>query len=311
MDADRIIYELSAKQHGLVSFAQLRSGAVPTWVVGQRVAAGRRVGLSERVLYVAGSAPTAHRRVMAAVLDGGDGAALARGTAFALWGVPGFLLDPAHVVRARARRGVAAELGVAHVSRTLASHHVVELYGIPVCTPARALVDLAAEVSHQRLERVCDQAWSRRLLTGVGLHEIVEELGGRGRTGMAKLRQLVDERPLDYRPPESNLEARVAEVLKSAFEPPLERQVDLGDDDDWLGRGGGGGPQRGVELEEHRDLFHTSVSDRARDRARRERLEAAGWLVVEIPEFDVWHRPDRLVTTVRSARATARRARAA
>jgi very-short-patch-repair endonuclease len=311
MDADRIIYELSAKQHGLVSFAQLRSADVPTWVVGQRVAAGRMVALSERVFYVAGSAPTAHRRVMAAVLDGGDGAALARGTAFALWGVPGFLLDPAHVVRSRARRGVAAELGVAHVSRTLGAHHVVELYGIPVCTPARALVDLAAEVSYQRLERVCDQAWSRRLLTGVGLHEIVAELGGRGRTGMAKLRQLVDERPLDYRPPESNLEARVAEVLKSTFEPPLERQVDLGDDDDWLGRVDYVDRELCIVFEIQSDLFHTSVSDRARDRARRERLEAAGWLVVEIPEFDVWHRPDRLVTAVRTARSTARRVRAA
>ncbi len=113
---------------------------------------------------------------------------------------------------------------------------------------------------------------------------------------MAKLRQLVDDRPLDYRPPESNLEARVAEVLTSAFEPPLERQVDLGDDDDWLGRVDYLDRELRIVFEIQSDLFHSSVSDRARDRARRERLEAAGWLVVEIPEFDVWHRPDRWST---------------
>ncbi len=311
MHTDRIIYDLAARQHGLAALVQLHDAGVPPVVVRRRIERGALVALSPRVVRVAGSPLTPHQRVMSAVLDAGPGSAVARRTAFAIWGVPGFELSPPHLVREYEGRNVDAALGIAHASRTLAAHHVVELYGIPVCTPARALVDLAAEVSYQRLERVCDQAWSRRLLTGVGLHEIVEELGGRGRTGMAKLRQLVDERPLDYRPPESNLEARVAEVLKSAFEPPLERQVDLGDDDDWLGRVDYLDRELCIVFEIQSDLFHTSVSDRARDRARRERLEAAGWLVVEIPEFDVWHRPDRLVNAVRSARSTARCARAA
>jgi very-short-patch-repair endonuclease len=307
MDADQTIYQISSSQHGLASFSQLRAAGVPTWVVSQRMANGRLVALSERVLCVAGSAATPHRRVMAAVLDGGTGSGLARTSAFALWGLPGFRLEPAHVVRPRARRGVDAQLGVAHVSRTLTADHLVELYGVPVCTPARALVDLAGEVPYGRLETICDRAWSRRLLTGIGLHEIVRELGGRGRKGMANLRRLVEERPLDYRPPESNLEARVAEVLKSAFEPPLERQVDVGDDDDWLGRVDYLDRELCIVFEVQSDLFHTSVSDRARDMARRARLEAAGWLVVEIPEFDVWHRPDRLVATVRASRRAARR----
>jgi very-short-patch-repair endonuclease len=311
MDHHHTIVELATHQHAVVAMRQLRALGVPRWVIDQRIRRGQLVRLSPRVLRVAGSAPTPHQRAMAAVLDAGDTAALARASACALWGLPGYELEPVHVVRRYGRHGLEAALGVAHTTRDLREHHVVELFGIPVCTPARALVDLAGELPFPRLERLCDQAWARRLLSGAALHEIVAELGGRGRAGTVALRELLVERPIDHRPPESNLEARFDEIVSQVLGKHLERQVDLGDGDDWLGRVDFLDRSLKIVYEVQSDLYHSSVSDRARDRQRRRRLEAAGWIVVQIPEFDVWYRPDRVIAAVREAEGLARQRRVA
>lgn len=311
MNHDHTINDLATRQHAVVATRQLRDLGVPRWVVDLRVQRGQLVRISPRVLRVGGSAPTPHQRAMAAVLDAGESAAIARTSACALWGLPGYELEPVHVVRPYGKHGLDPSLGVAHTTRDLREHHVVVLYGIPVCTPARALVDLAGELSLPRLERLCDQAWARRLLSGAALHEIVSELGGRGRPGMAALKELLVERPVDYQPPESNLEARFNEIVSQAVGKELERQVELGDGDDWLGRVDFLDRPLKIVYEVQSDLYHSSVSDRVRDAERRRRLEAAGWIVVQIPEFDVWHRPDRVVAVVLAAERQARLRRSA
>jgi very-short-patch-repair endonuclease len=293
--------DLVAAQHGLATTGQLRAIGLDRRAVRARVDAGLLVPLSERVLRLRGAPETPHQRAMAAVLDAGPGSALARASALALWAIPGFELPPFHVVHGRAQNLARRPLGVVHSTRRLEAHHVVELYGIPVTTCARAIVDLAWTMPLARLERICDWAWSRRLLTAVGLHAAIDELGGRGRAGMGVLRALRDARPLDYRPPESSLEARCAEILRANGEAPLVAQVVLGDDDA-IGRVDLFDPDLRIVFEVQSELFHSSISDREYDRARRSALEAAGFMVVELREFDVWHRPDRIVLAVRSAR---------
>lgn len=301
---------LTARQHALATRSQLMALGYEPHDIARRIARGILEEVTGRVLRVGGSPHTPHQAAMAAVLDSGPGAVLARSSALALWGLPSFELTPLHVLRDRSGRAHETALATIHTTVRLDAEHVMELYGIPVSSPVRALVDLAGVVSYGRLERICDWAWSRRLLTGTSLHEAVATLAIRGRPGVAKLRALAEARPIGYRPPESSLEARAAEILASAGERGLQAQVDLGDDD-WIGRVDLVDLELRVVVEIQSDLFHTSVSDRERDRLRRERLRAAGWIVIEVAEFDVWHRPDRFLAAVRQARAEARRRRAA
>jgi hypothetical protein len=300
------LFELAATQHGLVTRQQLlEAGRDWTWVC-RRLDAGILLQISSRVLRVAGIPQTPRQAAMASVLDAGGPATLARRSALSAWGIPGFELAPAHVVRTRIGRVRPADASV-HTSRRLLAHHVTAIHGLPVTTMARTLVDVAGELPFARLERICDWAWARGLLTGLSLHRTVSELAGRGRKGSAALRQLVADRPIGHRPPESNLEARVAQVLRDAGEPPLERQPDLGHDDGWIGRVDFVDRRWWIVFEVQSDLFHGSVSAGRDDDARIAALRAAGFTVVELREFDVWHRPHRIVAAVRAARAEAAR----
>ena len=78
---------------------------------------------------------------------------------------------------------------------------------------------------------------------------------------------------------------------KRAGEPPFERQVDLGDDEGWIGRVDFADRRLKVVVEVQSETFHSSLSDRRRDAERFRRLRAAGWIVVEVTEDEIFHRP--------------------
>ena len=301
------LFDLAAAQHGLVTRDQLRAAGRDRAWVRRRIGSGLLVPLTPRVLRVAGVPETPAQAALAAVLDAGGPATLARRAALGAWGIPGFELTPAHVVRTRRGR-IRPASAVVHTSRRLLAHHVTAIHGLPVTTMARTLVDLAGELPFERLERICDWAWARGLLTGPSLHRTVGELAGRGRPGSAALRRLVADRPAGHAPPGSNLEARVAQILRNAGEAPLQRQVDLGDTQSWIGRVDFLDRVNWIVFEVQSELYHSSPSARRDDAARLAALRAAGFMVVELREFDVWHRPDRLLAIVRAARAEATRA---
>ena len=84
-----------------------------------------------------------------------------------------------------------------------------------------------------------------------------------------------------------------SEILDRAGDAPFERQVDVGDEDGWIGRVDFADRRLKVVVEIQSDRFHSSLSDRRRDAERLARLRAAGWLVVEITEEEIFHRPMR------------------
>jgi very-short-patch-repair endonuclease len=166
---------------------------------------------------------------------------------------------------------------------------VTVLAGFPVVRPERIPFDLAATVHPGRVERVVDDLWSRRLLTGATLHRVLGELAGRGRPGLAVMRALLQDRPPGWVPPASGLESRVASQLRRHGLPAFDRQVDVGGDV-WVGRVDFLHRPSRVVLEVQSDRYHAALSDRRADERRLAALRAAGWLVVEVLESEVWAR---------------------
>src|SRR3546814_9339599 len=81
---------------------------------------------------------------MLAVLDAGPGSALSGASAGAWWGIPGNLLKPWHVVRQRDQTNRPfVRKGQAHEPTLFDPDQIVELDGVPVVVPARALFDVA------------------------------------------------------------------------------------------------------------------------------------------------------------------------
>lgn len=93
---------------------------------------------------------------MAAVLGGGPGTALSHVSAAALWELRPTAATYIDVTVRRSGRAKRPGLRV-HRPRTLRATELTTRDGIPVTTPARTILDLAA-LKHIRLQRILDQA---------------------------------------------------------------------------------------------------------------------------------------------------------
>jgi len=265
--------------------------ARPTWVKA-----------ADSVFMVAGSVDTPEQRIMVAALAGGPGSVVSHHTAAALWGVPGFEIEPVHLTRMRGSNSTKPSNSIVHRVRRLPVSQVTVLGAIPIVRPERLLFELAdAALSLPRLERVVDRLWADRLLSGRSLYRAAAEIPGRGHRGRPNVKAVLSQRPIDWTPPASGLESRVSQVLELNRILGFSRQVDLGDDDEWIGRVDFVHMGLRIVIEVQSDRYHTAVSDRERDRRRRDRLEAAGFVVIEVWESEVWHRPDDWIERVRRA----------
>ena len=117
------------------------------------------------------------------------------------------------------------------------------------------------------------------------------------------MRELLKVRPIDYRPPASNLELRFLDILERAGEPLPEVQIDLGDEVAWIGRVDCKCIDRPLAIEIQSDRYHVAPLDREADEQRISKLRAAGFDVLELVEHEVWHDQAEVLRKYREARA--------
>ena len=315
---DHPLRVIAAKQLGMVTTAQAREQGF-TRDQRHRLVDGRRwERASPRVLRLVGAPSSEAQEALLAVLDAGPHAALVSMSAAAWWAIPGNRLRPLQVGRLRDRTCRPDRFASNHEPTLLPPHHVTVLDGVPTVVPARALFDVAgtrrrgAERRYwvERMGRMVDTAWSKGLVNGRALHRMLDELATRGRPGIRVMRQVLAERGLDYVPPASGTESRFAQILSRAGLPAMRRQVDTGDDEGWIGRVDFRDEALPLIAEVQSERYHTSLTDRRADAARIARLRAAGFVVLEIWDTDIWHRPDTVVAMVRRGRLAARAERA-
>jgi very-short-patch-repair endonuclease len=243
---------------------------------------------------------------MGAVLDAGPAAALSHHSAGGWWGLPGFPFDQLQVSRPRDVSDRPGRLSIVHEVRHLPEHHVRVLEGIRVVVPARIPFELANIGVHPwKVERTLDNAWSRGLANHFTYMAMLDDLAERGRTGITLLRELMLSRGPDYIPPASGLEARFNDVITKAGFPEMRRQVNVGDETTWIGRVDFLASDCPLVVEIQSERFHTALLDSAADKCRVAALRAAGFVVVELTDVDVWHRTHVVIDRIRAGRAEA------
>jgi predicted transcriptional regulator of viral defense system len=162
---DAQIAALAEGQHGVVSRGQLRELGLADEAITKRAARGRLHRVHWGVYAVGHPVLGARGRWMAAVLAAGSRACLSHAAAAALWdmrasaAVIGDVTVPGTGVRRRPGLRI-------HRARDLTGQTTTH-DGIPVTTPARTMLDLAATLRRRPLERLLDQAENTRL-TDVG-----------------------------------------------------------------------------------------------------------------------------------------------
>ncbi len=293
------LYEIAARQRGFVRRDAARQLGFTRKVQRGWIARGEWLAVGHHLLLRAGTPTDRGTPLMRAALDAGAGAAISHGTAAAWWGLPGFDLRTPHTTRPRGISGTPLFVpGQLHEVLHLSTDQVTVLDGIPVVRPERMAFDLMASTHPARAARAIENAWSRGLLSGRSLRATFDALAGSGRTGTVALREFLEAHPLDWVPPASNLEARVAGILAGAGLGTWRRQVDLGATT-WVGRVDFLHEHQPLIVEVQSERYHTALLDRAADALRRERLRAAGFATVEVWDTWAWHDKARVIAEVR------------
>lgn len=297
---------LAQAQHGLIATWQLRHLATRGQIDHEIRETGHWTQIDTQIYRLTGCPPSAEASLMLAVLAAGPGAAVARWSAAALWGLPGFNLEPAHVVRSKSTNSARTAHSLTHESRRLPGDDVVVLRGLPVTTPARTLVDLARTTHPDRSERILDAAWSRNLLDFDSVQACCERLGSKGRPEVIIVRGHLSKRGRAWTPPASNLESRLNQILEQHGLGSVRRQVNLGGKR-WLGRVDFL-HESGLIIEVQSELHHAALTSREDDQLRLAALEAAGFSCLEVWDNEIWTRPNQVVARIRSAIVNSRRA---
>ena len=216
-----LIMELATSQHGVVARRQLEAAGIPTTFLNREV----RTGWLQRIhrgVYGVGPPVAPNRQEMAAALACGDGAAVSHTSAAVLWGFmpkpSGRRKTPIHVT---VRRGHSRPPGI-RVSRIpLAPDETTTLRGIPITTPERTLLDLAASLPVRDLERALGEALALRLADPQRIRTLVGRY--RRRAGARHLAALVEDSPTALT--RSEAERRFLELIRQAKLPLPETNV--------------------------------------------------------------------------------------
>jgi very-short-patch-repair endonuclease len=279
---DAAVAGLAARQHGVVSRAQLLELGLGYRAIDERIGHGRLHPVHRGVFAVGHRVRTRDGTWLAAVLAAGPDAVLAFRSAGALWGVRNS--GRLEVICARKLRRPGIE-----VHRiALADDEVTIEHGIPVTTPARTLFDLAAVVTPAQLEAAFNEAQYRRLTSPVSLDALLARYPGR--RGTQALRRVLDNhRKNGETRTRSELERELIQLV-DAYKLPrpiINRTTGHGElDARW--------PEQRVIVECDGFAAHGTrkafEDDRARDRA----LVVDGWRVIRLTWRQLTEDPDTI-----------------
>ena len=270
-------WRLAARQHGVVTRRQLLALGYSRRSVEHRVARGRLFPVSLGIYAVGWPALTRKRRWMAAVLAGGEEAALSHRSAAALWEIG--REEERHIDVSVRRRCELRRPGILFRGRpSLSPKEIVLRDDIPVTSPVQTLVDLATELDPVPLERAVNDADKRDLIDPEALREELLRFGGE--PGIRPLRHLLDK--LFFRLSDSELEIYFRRIVRGAKLPmPLSKQRvnDFEVDFFW--------PELGLVVETDGLRYHRTPSAQTRD-ARRDRAHAmAGMTPLRFTHYEV------------------------
>lgn len=286
----RRMYALAARQHGVVTRAQLRRLGLTDDRIDRRLASGALTVL-HRGVFLVGPLPQEHTRGMAAVLACGDGTVLSHVSAAVVWRIAVAHDTVVHVMvpgpRRRRRPGIRV-----HEAR-LAPDEVTRRNRIPVTSCARTLLDFAATAPTRELERAVAEAVALRLVSERQLRRLVERHGGT--RGSARLRALLNSGMPAARTRSEAEESLLALIRRSGLPVPRvnERVHGFEVDFRWSAE------RLIVEVDGY--AFHGSRERFEGDRSRDAELMAAGYRVVRVTWKQLEKEPEAVLVRLTQA----------
>ena len=291
---------LAATQRGVVTCAQLLEVGVDRHTIKRWCKAGLLHRVHHGVYLVGHAGLTPLGRMQAALLACGDGAVLSHQTAAFLWGltksVPSMLDVTLMTGRSRPKTGVRVHRSMHFDQRDLRTR-----YGLRLTSPARTVIDLAANVTLDDLDRLVAEARVQNFLRPGELEAAVERAGRR--RGAADMRAfLVAEEEPDFT--RSWGERRLRRLLRQSRLPqPRTNRHAAGHSVDFLWE------EQKLVVEFDGFQFHGHRRAFEHDRRKDVDLANAGYQVLRFTWRQLKQEPLAVISAI--AQAIGRRAQAA
>jgi very-short-patch-repair endonuclease len=291
---DARIAAVAGRQHSVFSRQQALDVGFTRGMINRRQKAGRWLAADYAVYRVAGTSPSWRQRLMAACL-GGPAVASHR-SAGLLWGLPDVPDDIVEVTALRHRRRRAPDV-IWHESYHLTERDITEIEGIPLTRPVRTFLDLGVVLSPNELELVLNEGIRRNLLSVPAVWRRLDELGPL-RRGAAVVQAVLQRHVPNRRAPESVLETRFLQLVRSAGLPEPVAQLEVRSGDGVVARIDFAYPDRMIAIELDGAAYHDGELARKRDRRRDHRLGSFGWRVVHFDWNEVTRTPGYVLQTL-------------
>ncbi len=287
--------ELADQQHGVVTRRQLLALGVTARMIDRRLSRRLLVPLHRGVYAFGHRQLRIEGRWLAAVFAEGEGAVLSHRDAAALHGIRAAPEGKVTVSTPRDARSTRALWVKAR--RVLESDDVTVVDAIPVTAVARTVVDLAPMLTAAQLSATLGEADRRGALDvaaveaaaarvrtrhGQGHRRLRDALAAHERAGATLTRSVLEERFLDL-------------VLDAGLPRPQLNATVAGREVDALWR-----DQR-VVVELDGWTHHRGREQAARDRAKTNALQLAGYVVLRFMHGDVTNRPTAVAAAIREA----------
>jgi very-short-patch-repair endonuclease len=273
---DERISRIAEAQRGRVSTAQLYAAGISSGAISRRLASSRLIRLHRGVFAVGHMARTPLGDETAALLAVGTSAVLSDRSAAELLGLIEHTASaPVHVALT-AKRRVSLDGVAIHRTALLGPRDIRTRLGLPVMSPARALLDLAAGAATDRqLELAFDRGIVERVLRAADVAELLSRAGGH--RGRGRLAAVLTRQTSGTTMTRSEAEERVLDLIRAARLPrPLVNARVGGYEVDFFW------PEHQLVLEVDGFRFHASRGAFERDRRKDADLRRAQIAVARI-----------------------------
>jgi hypothetical protein len=295
---DRLL-PVFVRQHGLVSFPDVRAAGGDGVAVARRMRTGRWSKADHAVYRLAGFPSTWESKLLAQLLSAGNGALASHLAAASLHGIPGFGRGVPEISIRRGHEHRRTGIRV-HTSTDLERCRPVVVDGIPTTDINRTLLDVARVVGDARLLRAIE--WGRReshtdwptLIATLARH------ARKGRPGIRRLRRVIAANIDRDEVTDSDFELLALTLLVGAGLPHPVLHHRVMDGDRFVAEVDLAYPpwRIAVELD---GAVHLRPDVRERDLPRQNDLVLCGWTVLRFSWRRFVEDPAGIVAEVRAA----------
>lgn len=259
------------------------SVGIDRFAIGRRVRNGRLLRSHPGVYIVGHAAATELGDETAALLACGPMAMLSHHSAATIWGVRPGIARPIHIVVPEQDFGTRGLEGVVvHRSTILRPRDIQTHEDLPVTSPARTMLDIAATLPEKDLGYILEEGLRRKLLKEADVYELLTRAGGH--PGRQTLTSLMTHRTGNFT--ESVAQRQLLELIHKAQLPTPETEVPLLDyraDLFWRDL------NLVVEVDGHD--FHSTRAAIERGHRRDARLRTAGYTVIRFTASQIEYEP--------------------